>query len=309
MRLASTLMHRLRRTPVPPPRPPRQGPITFADLSETPDPALLPPLDRPACDESRLTLEQREWRQTGVATLRGFMPPAILAPYIARREQLKTERPEHYLGGWYSPTPYEHIPELRALALYPPLMRMMEHLLGEPMILHLNLTGWISTERNWHQDDYLNPPHVNGWYAAAWIALDRINPASGPFEYIPGSHRWPLMRQHLVRGCMSDQAANERDPVSTLLTWPRKSEAFVVPAVEAERQALNGEIRQFIAEQGDVLIWHGRLMHRGSRPQSPALLRRALIAHYSGINHRPDMKTRKSDENGMTYFAAGIPLW
>jgi hypothetical protein len=50
-------------------------------------------------------------------------------------------------------------------------------------------------------------------------------------------------------------------------------------------------------------------MHRGSRPQSPALLRRALIAHYSGINHRPDMKTRKSDENGMTYFAAGIPLW
>jgi len=58
-----------------------------------------------------------------------------------------------------------------------------------------------------------------------------------------------------------------------------------------------------------VLIWHGRLLHRGSRPTNPSLLRRALISHYSGINHRPDMPARVTDPNGMQYFAANHPLW
>ena len=36
------------------------------------------------------------------------------------------------------------------LALHPPLLRMMESLVGEPMLLHLALTGWVSTQRDWH---------------------------------------------------------------------------------------------------------------------------------------------------------------
>jgi hypothetical protein len=285
------------------------GPPSFADLSEQPDPALIPPLDQPGVDERRLSPEQREWRRDGVATLRGFIPDSVLDPYIARREALLIERPEHYRTGWYSTSPYEHVPELRALALYPPLMRMMEHLIGEAMMMHLNLTGWVSTERNWHQDDYLNPPHVNSWYAAVWIALDHIDPDSGPFEYVPGSHRWPLLRQEKVLACMTPEEAGERHPVSGSLVWPKTSERFVVPAIEAEFAARNAKLKQFLAEKGDVLIWHGRLMHRGSLPRVPGLLRRSLIVHYSGINHRPDMATRLRDENGMYYFASNNPLW
>ena len=47
------------------------------------------------------------------------------------------------------------------------------------MLLHLALTGWISTQRDWHQDDYLNPPFVANWYAAVWMALDDISAESG----------------------------------------------------------------------------------------------------------------------------------
>jgi hypothetical protein len=285
------------------------SPIAFADLSEMPDPAVLPPLDRPGLNESLLTPEQAEWRRDGVATLRRFLPHSVVDPYIARREQLRTEAPEHYRGGWYTPTPYEHVPELRVLALYPPLMRMMEQLIGEPMMMHLNLTGWVSTERNWHQDDYLNPPHVNSWYAAVWIALDHIDPDAGPFEYVPGSHRWPLLRQKKVLACMTREEAEERDPVRRSLVWPKTSERFVVPAIAAELSARNATVEQFRAEKGDVLIWHGRLMHRGSLPRSADMLRRSLIVHYSGITHRPDMAARLRDENGMYYFAANNPLW
>ena len=36
---------------------------------------------------------------------------------------------------------------------------------------------------------------VNGWYLAVWMALDDIGPETGPFQFIPGSHRWPVLRR------------------------------------------------------------------------------------------------------------------
>ena len=284
-------------------------PIGFDDISEWPKPSLLPPLDRPRVKEDSLTPEQRNWRRDGVLILRGFIPDNVLDPYIERRERLLTEAPEHFRTGWYCTSPYEHIAELRALALYPPLMKMMAHLIGEPMMMHLNLTGWVSTERNWHQDDYLNPDFVNGWYTAVWIALDTIDADCGPFEYVPGSHRWKLLRQAKVLACMTEEAAKERHPVSRALVWPKTSERFVVPAIEAEILSRGATAAQFLAEKGDVLIWHGRLIHRGSLPRLPGRLRRALISHYSGIGHRPDMTARRQDENGEWYFASNNPLW
>ena len=46
--------------------------------------------------------------------------------------------------------------ELHTLALHKGLMRTLRDLLGEDMMLHLCLTGWVSTKRDWHQHDYLN---------------------------------------------------------------------------------------------------------------------------------------------------------
>ena len=73
-------------------------------------------------------------------------------------------------------------------------MDKIEMLIGTPMGLNLALTGWRSTTRTWHQDDYLNPPYINCHYAAVWIALEDIDPDCGMFEFVPGSHKWPLTR-------------------------------------------------------------------------------------------------------------------
>jgi hypothetical protein len=274
--------------------------ITFADLTETPDPSLLPPLDRPGVDQAGLTPEQRMWRQDGVVILPKFLPDSLTDPYIARRAQLDNP------AGWLSPTPYLHIPEMRDLALYPPLTAMMAHLIGERMMLHLALTAWISTERDWHQDDYLNPPFVNSWYIAAWIALDRIDPGSGPFEYLPGSHRWPLLRGEKVRAFLTEEEHARRDGGTN--QWPKYSERFVTPAIESEiaRRAIPS--KTFLGEKGDVLLWHGRLMHRGSMAAERGRERRSLITHYSGIDHRPDMPGRAQDANGQDYAVFDMKL-
>jgi hypothetical protein len=277
--------------------------ISFANLAEDLDPTLLPRLDRPDIDEAALTPEQRSWRQDGVLVLRGFLPSELVDAYVERRAQ----HPDPV--GWHSPHPYLHVPEMRALALYPPLLATMESLIGEPMMLHLALTGWISTERTWHQDDYLNPVHVAGWYAAVWIALDEIHPESGPFEYVPGSQRWPTLRREKVLSFLTEDEHSRRSPRPGVDHWPSLAERFVTPAVDRQICESGLPICSFLGRKGDVLIWNGRLMHRGSKPRVPGMPRRSLITHYTGVNHRPDIPERARDAGGGVYAVSDLELF
>jgi len=276
--------------------------IQFADFSEFPPEELIPELDRAGVDETALTPAQLEWRRDGVVTLPGFLPDEVTQPYIDRR--IAHAKPP----GWLIATPYMYISEMRDLALYPPLMAKLKEVIGEEMMLHLCLTGWLSSERGWHQDDYLNPSFVNSWYTAVWISLGDIHPDSGPFEYIPGSHRWPLMRGEKVRQLLTEEELGRRAEKTGINHWEKYAERFINPAIDYEIAKFGRPSVKFLAKRGDVLIWHGRLIHRGSTPNVPGMERRSLIAHYSGVNHRPDMPVRAQDQKGETYAVFDTPL-
>ena len=257
---------------------------SLADLSEPTDPSLLPPLDRPGAPA--LNPYQAHWRDQGYLILPRFTPNVLIDAYVERRS-----RDGQYRTG----TPYMEIPEIRDLCLWKPLADVLDDLIGERMALNLNLCGWISTERDYHQDIYLNPPFLHDHYLAVWFALADIHPDSGPFEYVPQSHRWPRLSRERVLACMPAGSALNPD-------WPKLSEDFVSAAMEAEIERTGLPVKRFIARKGDVLIWHCRLTHRGSPPRVPGMERRALIAHYSGINHRLDMpKVEQHGDQGW-YF-------
>ena len=293
--------------------------IGFADLAEVPDPALLPRLDRPGVDPARLSADQRAWLRDGVVIKDGFLPDALLDPYIARRAAFRPGTAWNAVG-WPDGNCYEGVPELRDVALYPPLMALLEALIGEPMLFHLALTGWLSTERDWHQDDYLNPDFINTWYCAVWIALDTVTPESGPFEYVPGSHRWPLLRGEKVRSFLTDEERGRKAATTKLVEWPKYAERFLSPAIEAQIEASGLPVVPFFGRKGDVLVWHSRLMHRGSKRREEwdtidgkvysKYPRKSLITHYSGINHRPDMIAREQDGSGQSYavFRTAVTL-
>jgi hypothetical protein len=217
-----------------------------------------------------------DWNADGVVILPGFMPDELIDDY--RNEWLT-----HHAGtegqGWPHATPYMDHLALRALGCYGPLNAQIEQLIGEPAGMHLNLTGWVSTERDWHQDSYLNPAHVGDHYAAVWIALGDIDARSGPFQYVPGSHRWPQVTRDAIA-----KFVDIADPM-----WPKRSEEVLSPMFEAEIVERDAQVVSYVPQRGDVLIWHGRLLHRGSRAQVQGMTRPAVIIHYSGIEHRPDM--------------------
>lgn len=204
---------------------------------------------------------------------------------------LEADRP----GGWPDCTPYMRHRALRDLCCHRALATELHRLLGEPAGVHLNLTGWVTTERDWHQDTYLNEPEVGDVYAAVWFALGDVHPDSGPFQYVPGSHRWHrLMRDKIVRYV---------DPDDT--QWPAHTEAFLSPLVEKEIADRGAEMVSHLPRRGDVLIWHSRLYHRGSKANVPGAYRPALIAHYSGVHHRPMMPPAQQAAAGGWYFPLG----
>lgn len=250
--------------------------IPFSSLSEHIPDDLKPPVDR-LKPPAGMSDTQMAWRRHGYVIMRDVLPHALCDAYLERRRRE---------GQWPGCTPYMTVPEIRDLCCHETVRNTLEHIFGEPMLMHLNLTNLVSTERDWHQDTYLNPPEVGGFYAAVWYALGDISPDSGPFEFVAGSHKWPWLTRDKV---LLYATAEERESDS----WPSTTERFVVPALMAECRQRQSKVSQFCpARKGDVLIWSAGLVHRGSPPKKPGMERPACIAHFSGSLHRPDMKHR-----------------
>jgi hypothetical protein len=238
-----------------------------------------------------LTTEDRAaWERDGVIIKRRVLPEDLMAAYCKRRENIEP-------AGWPYPTPYVEERELRELGTWSALTEFLGELVGGEMGLHLTLTGWVSTERSWHADGYLNPENVGNDYAAVWMALDDIDPRSGPFEYVPGSHHW---LNHLTRSDVFEKlTVQERQSPD----WPKLAERFVTDYWQQTIDQQGAQIRQFIpAEQGDILVWHPWVVHRGSEPKVPGMMRKAVICHYSVCKSRQDFGNRWVQGPGGKWF-------
>lgn len=267
--------------------------FSFEDIHWPMPDAELPPLDRAEPPEA-MTQDQLLWRRDGVLKLSRFIPDTLIDAYKQRWLSENVLRP----GGWPHCTPYMSRPEIRNLALYPPLVAKMRELIGDDMGLHLNLTGWVSTQRDWHSDIYLNPDPVLTWYIAAWVALEDIHPDSGPFQFVRGSHRWGATNRDKLFQFLPDDM--KKRP-----SWPAESQDAVSECFRAEIVRRDAVQTNFLGKRGDVLLWHGALVHRGTKPTNPKLLRHAFIAHYSGLSRRHDMPKREQHDGGGWYFSLG----
>lgn len=105
-----------------------------------------------------------------------------------------------------------------------------------------------------HQDQFYLRAQP-GTCVAAWLALDDCDEENGCMQVVPGSHQWPLL-------CTIEADITQS---FTDVTVP-------IPP--------GAEVKPCIMKAGDVMFFHGLLVH-GSYPNtSPDRFRRALIGHY-----------------------------
>ncbi len=267
-------------------RPARAGVPSFADLSLPIPPERASFLDREDLDESRLDDDQRAYRADGFLIKEGFLPEELTAPYLSDR--LEITDPEFSVWGGS----YMGLDSMKELCLYRPLTELVERLIGKPAALFLTLSGLQSTQRTWHQDFYLKPGYENVDYCAVWMAVGDVDPDSGPYQYIPGSHRLPSLRRELIYEWLTPEARQSAGNF-------RVAEAFVTGACERLIQEEGLEVRSFVPKRGDILIWHHSLLHQGSRQRRHDLIRPGLVAHYNSAERlEGSNKGVRVDANG-----------
>jgi len=253
--------------------------VTYSDLVENQPEDSKTPVEKMNLDS--LSYKQWHFVTKGYVVYKMLIPDEMCDEYVEYRSRLTKDhsKKDNFYGGWSYPTPFMNHQPLRSIALCSQMDGALEHIMGQKMALNLALTGFVSTQRNWHSDNYLNPEGLWSNYVAAWIALEDITEDSGPFEFVKGSHKWPVLTRRQLFKYLSPQE-------QTGAHWPTNTQDSVAAACEEEMKRREVEPEQYLPKKGDVLFWHSNLIHRGSKPHNPDALRRALICHYSGIDIR-----------------------
>jgi ectoine hydroxylase-related dioxygenase (phytanoyl-CoA dioxygenase family) len=165
--------------------------------------------------------------------------------------------------GWENSASFIHHDQVKEVLCHENLYKVFDLIGLEKMGLHLSFTSWYSTLKTWHQD-YTNSDRQSAEnYTGIWIALDDIHPDSGPFDFIPKSHLWDI-----DFNIYSDSLKSN------------PSKYIIEKTIENKAEAM-----RFLPKKGDVIFWHGHLVHRGSEPNNFDLARPCIIGHYySSIN-------------------------
>ena len=122
----------------------------------------------------------------------------------------------------------------------------------------------VKTSVGWHQDQaYWKEWEDGSELFTAWLALSDVTPEAGPMVFIPGSHRWGLLKG-------GDFFGQDLNAVQS---------TFSIPPGEQWSEVINA------LPPGGVSFHHRLLIH-GSRPNNSLLPRRSLAIH---------MRTEKSN--------------
>jgi ectoine hydroxylase len=154
----------------------------------------------------------------------------------------------------------------------PELLRMMSFLLGRAVVPFQSLNFILGSEQRPHSDLIHMTTEPQGYLIAAWFALEPCTPENGALTYYPGSHKLPFI------------STQDYDSGNTYFTIGDDSNKHYEDKIESVIAENKLQPAQFLAETGDVLIWHANLLHAGSpiTSKDPNTTRKSMVCHYYG---------------------------
>jgi phytanoyl-CoA hydroxylase len=174
----------------------------------------------------------------------------------------------------------------------PPVLRFLTQIYDRPPVAFQTMTMRKGSQENLHIDTgplTLTEPMS---MAASWVALEDVQPSSGEFQFIPGSHGLPeLLHYGTEKGHNGDYEEYDRILKTTLRT--------------CEERGLKTE--RFMAKKGDVLIWHADLMHGGAPIEDWQRTRKSLVAHFMPLGVMPTF-IDFAEVNAFPYAGGGYRL-
>jgi molybdopterin converting factor small subunit/ectoine hydroxylase-related dioxygenase (phytanoyl-CoA dioxygenase family) len=208
------------------------------------------------------------WIEDGYMVLEGHLSPAEVEEINADLEhQFEQGRIKYHPLGKRVVNAFEHSEPVRRAVTDPELLRLLSFILGREVNLFQTIDFFVGSEQAAHSDSFHMTTEPIGYLIAIWVALEDVDPESGPVFYYPGSHKLPyVMTEDLGEGgdLGGGKEARYAERIRSLI---------------ADR---NLEPVEFTAKAGDVLIWHANLLHGGRAIAREGATRKSLVAHYFG---------------------------
>ena len=241
--------------------------------------------------------EYREYRRDGFVVIRGLVPPADIQELKDHTEDLMQGRvPQQDPATPEAdrlPLPAAHLSPLEKAQfvarihmlhrqvplherylLHPRVLDVLETLIG-PDVLALQTMLFLkppgSQGQGWHQDTFYIPTHPDT-LIGAWIAIDPCDEYNGAMWMAAGSHVepvYPPKAEHwygdrqlpgvpeVAHVSDNDETLNELSPIAK-----RYPQLLVT------------------ANPGDVVFFHGHVLHRSKTNVTTDRFRRSFVAHY-----------------------------
>jgi ectoine hydroxylase-related dioxygenase (phytanoyl-CoA dioxygenase family) len=166
--------------------------------------------------------------------------------------------------------PHLQVPTIRTLQQHRAILAWTDLLFGRKTVPFQTIMGHAGSQQKAHSDSIHMTTYPLGYLLATWIGFEDVNPASGPLEYYPGSHRLPYLLSADVG----------------IAPFEFKEKGYAIysekyePVIQRVCEDAGLRKQTFLANKGDVLFWHANLVHGGSPRSDPDLSRKALVCHY-----------------------------
>lgn len=157
---------------------------------------------------------------------------------------------------------------LRGIGEQTQLKDFLGVLLDGEAVLFQSINFIMGSEQHTHSDSIHMTTYPLGGLLGVWIALDDITTENGPLHYYPGSHKLPCYLNSDY-----DNEGNE------FLIGEKSYKAYE-EMIENKIQEKGLKKEVFLANKGDLLIWHANLFHGGEPHHDKNLTRKSMVLHY-----------------------------
>lgn len=209
------------------------------------------------------------WPEKGFIHLEGFFGPDQVDRVNQEIDDLiKSDQIDFNYSGRKIMFAHQKSEAANAMANSTTLKAVMNFLLNKEVKVFSSINFLKGSEQRAHSDYIHMATYPDGYLIAAWIALEDVSLNNGTIFYYPGSHQLPYVKT-------TDYLKNYGG-----LFIPKDSNKRYEDHIETTISQNDFPKKDFIAKKGDVLIWHGNLIHGGNPILDEELTRKSMVIHY-----------------------------
>ena len=194
---------------------------------------------------------------------------------------------------------YKFSNNCKKLAKYPKIKKIIEYLYEDKAVPFSTINFLKSTQQPLHSDYAHFGTLPENKLIGAWVALEDIDPNSGPLQVVPRSHK--LKKYNFIK------ENNNKAPttLNQIQKNYKKYENWVKKIVKKKK------LKSFTPnmKKGDCLLWESNMLHGSPLCKNPKLSRLSQVTHWTFKSAKKHYNPNFSDPTKKKFVERKVVLF